>query len=65
MKEYRYSSTILDLNNRWRYVISFRPRPLLPPEIAPGSHWIGAGQDAVENRNILPLVEIEPRPSTM
>jgi hypothetical protein len=30
MGEWRYSSTILDLGTRWRWVVSFTPRPLYP-----------------------------------
>jgi hypothetical protein len=30
MKEWRYSSTILDLGTRWSWVVSFTPRPLYP-----------------------------------
>jgi hypothetical protein len=30
MGELRYSSTILDLGTRWRWVVSFMPRPLYP-----------------------------------
>jgi hypothetical protein len=30
MGEWRYSSTILDLGTRWRWVVSFMPRPLYP-----------------------------------
>jgi hypothetical protein len=28
--EWRYSSTILDLGTRWRWVVSFTPLPLCP-----------------------------------
>jgi hypothetical protein len=30
MGEWRYSSTIIDLSIRWRWVFSFTPRPLYP-----------------------------------
>jgi hypothetical protein len=30
MEEWRYSSTILDLGSRWRWVVSFTPRQLYP-----------------------------------
>jgi hypothetical protein len=39
--EWRYSSTILDLSTRWRWVVSFMPWPLYPREIAPGTYRIG------------------------
>jgi hypothetical protein len=32
---------ILDLGSRWRWVISFTPRPLYPQGKSPGTHWIG------------------------
>jgi hypothetical protein len=30
MEEWRYSSTILDLGIRWRWVVSFMPQPFSP-----------------------------------
>jgi hypothetical protein len=69
MGEWRYSSTILDLGTRWRWVVSYTPRPLYPEEILPGTHWIGgwvgprAGLDVVEKRKILALSGFEPRRS--
>jgi hypothetical protein len=30
IREWRYSSTILDFGTRWRWVVSFTPRPLYP-----------------------------------
>jgi hypothetical protein len=57
MGEWRYSSTILDLGIRRRWVISFTPPS--PRERAPGTHriggWVGpiAGLDAVEKRKIV------------
>jgi hypothetical protein len=41
MREWRYSSTILDLSIRWRSVISFTFRPLYPGQKASGIPWIG------------------------
>jgi hypothetical protein len=35
------ASRILDLGTRWRWVVSFTPRPLTPRERAPGTNWIG------------------------
>jgi hypothetical protein len=32
---------ILDLSTRWRWVVSFTPRPLYPRGREPGTHWIG------------------------
>jgi hypothetical protein len=60
MGEWRYSSTILDLGSRWRWVVSFTLRTR-----APGNHWIGnwmglnAGLDAVTKREILLIQGIE------
>jgi hypothetical protein len=48
--EWRYSATFLDLGTRWRWIVSFTPRPLYP-----GTHWIRGwasprpGLDAVES----------------
>jgi hypothetical protein len=58
MGGWRYSSTILDLCNKWTRVVSFTPRPLCPPsgEIAPSTNciggWVGPtdGLDAVEKK---------------
>jgi hypothetical protein len=41
MGKWRYSSTILDLGTRWRWVFSFTPLPLYPWGKSPGTHWIG------------------------
>jgi hypothetical protein len=41
MGEWRYSSTILDLGVRWRWMVSSTPRPLFPGKSPPGTHWIG------------------------
>jgi hypothetical protein len=67
MGEWRYGSTILDLGTRWRWVVSFTPRPLyLPGERAPGTHWIGGwvgpkvGVDTVEKRKISHCRESNP-----
>jgi hypothetical protein len=44
---------ILDFGTRWRWVVSFTPRPIYPRERTPGTHWIGvwvgprAGLDSV------------------
>jgi hypothetical protein len=42
-REWRYSSTILDLGTRWKWVVSFTPRPLYPlgkdPGWAPEPVW--------------------------
>jgi hypothetical protein len=35
MGEWRYSSTFLDLDTRWRWVVSFRPLPLYPRKPPP------------------------------
>jgi hypothetical protein len=39
--EWRYSSTFLDLDTRWRWVVSFTPLPLYPPGKIHGAHWTG------------------------
>jgi hypothetical protein len=49
---------ILDLGTRWKWVVSFTPRPLYPRERAPVIHWIGGwvdtrvGMDMVLKRKI-------------
>jgi hypothetical protein len=70
MGEWRYSSTVLDIGTRWRWVVSFTPRPLYPRGNPPppflGTHWIGgwvclrAGLDHVEKRTILQCRESNP-----
>jgi hypothetical protein len=40
VEEWRYSSTILNLDTRWRWVVSFTTRAPTPEERAPGNHWI-------------------------
>jgi hypothetical protein len=72
VREWRYSSAILDLSTRWRWVIRFTPRPLYPRERAPGTHCLGGWLssrvclDAVEKRKIyLPRPEIGSRPSSL
>jgi hypothetical protein len=49
MGEWRYSFTILELVSRWRWVVSFKPRPLTPREIISRKNWIGGwvGPDPV------------------
>jgi hypothetical protein len=64
--KWRYSSTILDLGGRWRWVVSFTPRVALPPWKVPGTHWIGvwlgpiSGLDVTEKRNPWPCRESRP-----
>jgi hypothetical protein len=54
MVEWRYSSIFLDLDTRWKWVVSFSPHG----ERAPCTHWVGGwlgprvGLDAVEKGNI-------------
>jgi hypothetical protein len=59
MGEWRYSSSILDLGNSWRWVVCFMPRPFCPDERSPDStHFIGgwvgptAGLSIVKKRQI-------------
>jgi hypothetical protein len=68
MREWRYSSTILDLGTRWEWSAS-SPVPFTPGETALGTHWIEGwvGPRAVWmmwriERNFLLLLGIEPRP---
>jgi hypothetical protein len=57
-EQWRYSSTILDLVNKWRWVMSFTSRQLYPQGKSPGTDWIGVwvglrtDMDAVEKRRI-------------
>jgi len=52
------TSRILNVGIRWRWVVSFTPRPLYPAGRTPGTHriqgWVGpsAGLDAVAKRKI-------------
>jgi hypothetical protein len=60
---------ILDLGIRWRWVVSFTPRPLYPKERAPGAHWIGGwvGPRAVLNAVVkrkIPSPRRESNPTT-
>jgi hypothetical protein len=59
---------ILDLITRWRWVVSFTPRPLYPQGKSSGTHWIGdwvgprAVLDTVVKRKISsPRRESNPR----
>jgi hypothetical protein len=67
MGDWKYSSTIINLGNKCRRVVSFTLRPLYHFEIYTGTHWIGdsvgliAGLDATEMRETFPLLGIEPR----
>jgi hypothetical protein len=36
-----YLHSFFDLDTRWRWVVSFTPRPLTPRDKVPGTHWIG------------------------
>jgi hypothetical protein len=64
--EWRCSSTILDLGTRWRWVVSLTPRPLYPRY--PLDRRLGGPQSrsgrSGEEKNLLPLPEIEPRLSS-
>jgi hypothetical protein len=69
---WRYSSTILNLGTRWRWVLSFTPRPLYPWVKSPrypfnmrlGEPQSQSGCSGVE-KNLLPLPGIKPRPSSL
>jgi hypothetical protein len=65
------SPTILDLDTRWRWVVSFMPRPLYPRGNRPWyplGRWLGRPQSRSgrcrEEKNLLPLPGIEPRLSS-
>jgi hypothetical protein len=64
MEEWRFSSTILDLCSRWKYLSYFTRW-----ERAPGTHWTGgwvdarAGLNVVEWKKILLLLGIKTQPS--
>jgi hypothetical protein len=68
MGQWIYSSTILDLGTRWRWLVSFMPLPLWPRGKSPGTHWKGGwgvprgGLDAVKKRKFLILPGLELRP---
>jgi hypothetical protein len=70
MGEYRYNSTILDLDTRWRRVVSFTSRPIYrygKNSRYPLDRRLGGPQTWYEycrvEKNLLPLSGIEPRPS--
>jgi hypothetical protein len=39
MEKWRYSSNILNFSNRWKWVVSFTPRPVYPRRRNPRSIW--------------------------
>jgi hypothetical protein len=61
MNEWRYSSIILDLGTRWRWVVSFTSLPLYPRYSLIGG-WVAprAGLDAGEKRKVLHFRELNP-----
>jgi hypothetical protein len=64
MEEWRYSSAILDLDSRWRWVVSLTHRPLYPQG---NSTWYPSDRrlDGLQSRSepcTLLLLEIAPRP---
>jgi hypothetical protein len=71
MGEWRYSSTILDLDTKWKWVVSFMLRPLYrrgknpryPLDRKLGVVQSRSGRCGVQ-KNLLPLPEIESWPST-
>jgi hypothetical protein len=66
MREWRHSSTVLDLGTRWKWVVSFTPLPLYTRGKRPGIQWRGGwvgprvGLDAVEKRKILHCQKSNP-----
>jgi hypothetical protein len=69
MREWRYSSTIFNSSLVGSELSASRGGRFTLGETAIGIHWIGGGiglrgrLDTMENRKILPLPGIEPRPS--
>jgi hypothetical protein len=68
MGEWRYSSTILHPDTRWRRVVASDPGHFAPRERSP-LYLLDRGLggpvfEIVEKRKILSLPEIEPRPSS-
>jgi hypothetical protein len=71
MGAWRYKSIILDLGTRWKWVVSFSPRPLysggknrrylLDRRLDVPENWSACYG---EEKNLLPLQGIEPRPSS-
>jgi hypothetical protein len=59
MGEWRYSSTILDIGTRWRWVVSFTPLPL-NPRGKTLRYPLDRRLDAVEERQILNCRESKP-----
>jgi hypothetical protein len=61
-----YSSIILDLSTRWRWVVSFTPRPLYSRGISLlyrlGRRLSGPQNHSGVKKNVLPLPGIEHRP---
>jgi hypothetical protein len=56
IREWRYSSTILDLGTRWWWVVSFTPGRSRSTRWIGGSVGPRAGVDALEERKIFPSV---------
>jgi hypothetical protein len=63
--EWRYSSTILNLGTRWKWMFIFTPCHFTPGDTLQGTHWIRdwvnprAGLNTME-KNLLPLLGIDP-----
>jgi hypothetical protein len=69
MLKWKYSSIILDLGTRWRWMVSFTPRPFYLLEKSPRDplgEWVDprAGLDSVQKRRFFLLPGIEPRQSS-
>jgi hypothetical protein len=69
MRQWRYSSIVLDLSTKWRLVVRFMPWSLYPlGNSPPGTHWIGgwlssrAILDIGGEKNLSVLPGIEPQP---
>jgi hypothetical protein len=63
MREQRYSATILDLETRWRWVVSFISLPLYSPQYSLGGPQ-SRSERCRKKENILPLLGIERRLSS-
>jgi hypothetical protein len=72
IREWIYSSTIIELVTRWRWAVGFTPRQLFPREKSSRyalDRRLGGPQSPSgrcgEERNLLHLPEIEPVPSSL
>jgi hypothetical protein len=68
-REWKYSSTVLDLGTRWMLMVSYTSASILPWKVAPITLWTGGwvgplvALDAMEKRKYLPLQGVKSLPS--